>query len=370
MINKQTSGTNPPILTADLPDISHSLKTPLHSILSSANLLKERLLDKESKSLVDMIAHKGNYLNSLINNLLDYYKILNHQIKPNYMAFDLKAELSELIRSYSDVESNNRYTLRWVSPASTTGIYLGDAARITQILYLLMDLLGQFCLEGDFSIEAKIKPIHSKSDQLNLYLRCKSQTLNQTVISEVKEEMLSSQPLDGMNRHHGIRFIQMMCRLLDAQLQMEQHPDAAGFHFNIQLDRSQDSTALPVSRILVVEDNLVNQRLTKVMLEKQGYRVNVANNGKEAVAQFTKARYDLILMDIQMPVMDGLEACRVIRKMEEGLKSDPVPILALSANSKLEDKISATRAGMNGFINKPFSLNKIPIILNSLSNIR
>ena len=370
MLKKQTSGTHSPTLTADILDISHSLKTPLHSILSSVNLLKERLHDKESKSLIDVIAHKGNYLNSLINNLLDYYKILNHQIKPNYMAFDLKAELSELIGSYSDVESNNRYDLRWLSPPSSTDIYLGDAARITQILYLLMDLLGQFCLEGDFSIEAKIKPIHSKSDQFNLYLKCKSQTFNQTLINKVKEGFLSAKPLDDMSRYHDIRFIQMMCQLLNAQVQMKQHRDTVGFHFTVPLDRGQDSIALPVSRILVVEDNLVNQRLTKVMLENQGYRVNVANNGKEAVAQFKEEHYDLVLMDIQMPVMDGLEACRVIRKMEEGLKSDPVPIIALSANSKLEDKIGATRAGMNGFINKPFSLKKIPIILNSLSNIR
>jgi CheY-like chemotaxis protein len=356
-------------LGSDLLEISHDLKTPLHSILSSATLLKSRIQDKESQILIDLIAHKGNYLNSLINNLLDYYKILNHQISPNHLAFNLETELTELIHSHSDIDNENQFHLNWISKPASAEIYVGDPARIKQILYQLMDLMTQFCVRGKFILEAGTRVLSPKSDELCIHLHCKTEHLNDKQIVAV-EEALQSEENDRSDHKHGIHFVQALSHLLDAELQLEHNAAGATFLFRIHLEKNEENKSKPINHILVVEDNLVNQRLTKVMLEQQGYHVSVADNGQEAISLFKTEHFDLILMDIQMPVMNGLEATRAIRDLEQQEQKPSVPIIALSANSRLKDKILCEQAGMNDFVNKPFRIEKFPILLKSIAPLR
>ena len=143
------------------------------------------------------------------------------------------------------------------------------------------------------------------------------------------------------------------------------------FWFSVCLNRGSVPDLLSqnfFNRILLVEDNLINQRVTMFSLKQLGFQVDVADNGRIAVDKFLENPYDLILMDIQMPVMDGLEATRLIREIElqRGVEN-PVKIVAITANALGEDRKECLKVGIDGFLTKPFNLDKLPVVISHLS---
>ncbi len=350
-------------------DLSHDLKTPLHSILTSVSLLKNKLSDEESIGLAEIIDSKGHYLNSLLNNLLDYFELINHNLKPDLHDFNLCHELNEVEKYYSEANMEKVYTFDTYCDSEIAKIYRGDAARLKQILFQLLDQLSQLYSSGAFSIDISRTQASKKKATIHFKVMLEGQHPDKVKLGKLN--LL----LGSLNRKQiiwsdgpGIWFTNELCRLLGGQLSFFSTETGAGFKFSIDMNipaikkRNQE-----IKRILLVEDNIINQRLTRIMLENQGFDVTVANDGKQAVEVFESYPFDLILMDIQMPVMDGLEATRQIRLIENKHRSRvQVPIIALTANTQLQDKIMCENAGMNGFMNKPFKMENFPILVNNL----
>jgi len=160
-----------------------------------------------------------------------------------------------------------------------------------------------------------------------------------------------------------------LCHLLGGEMDfISREGGGTTFSFSVKMKEPLQIDKKPqdFKHLLLVEDDLINQRLTLMILENQGYSVEVANNGLVAVEKFKSSPFDLILMDVQMPVMNGLEATREIRRIENTLGSSPrVMIYALTANAQIQDRKNCVDVGMDGFINKPFNMEKLPHLIHT-----
>ena len=354
-----------------LTSLSHNLKTPLNSILSSTTLLKNRSLDNKSYELLNIIDQNGHYLFSLMNSVLDLYGLLFNQINITHHLFNFQDELEEVQFIFSENAHVRGVRIFFNISPTIPHFVRGDAPRMKQILIYLLDNALQSSPSGEITVNAEC--IENKSDSMIIGFKI---TGNGIEISE-SDTIKMQQIMFSGNFHPGLTPSQIglvlsvkLCHLLGGKMNLERKEGLGSFFsFTIRMEKVSELTdrSTNIRRILLVEDNLINQRLTRLMLENHGYEVEVANNGKIAVEKFQISAFDLILMDLQMPVMDGLEATRKIRKIEKhhGYKAK-VLIIALTANSQLQEYESCIAAGMNDFISKPFAMDKLPLLIQNL----
>ncbi len=358
-----------------LSNVSHEIKTPLNSILTATLLLQQKQLDTESQELVDTIHHSGQYLFSLLNDVLDYYKMEAHQLSLDHIHFDLKDELEEVITVFQKKAWQKGIIFETELNKKLPSILTGDAARLKQILSNLLDNALKFTPPGG-TVKLTAQPVSHRygKHELRFSVRDTGIGISKEDQNEIWEKFsMADMSLTRGNRGTGLGLplSRQLCHLLGGDMHMVSEPGRGStFFFTVVMD---DGPLEPspkgtnnIMDILLVEDNLINQKLTQKILAKQGFRVDVADNGKMAVEKFRKNHYDLIFMDIQMPEMDGLEATRQIRQLEQAQQNPGrVKIIALTANSQQQDKEKCLDAGMDDYINKPFNLNKFPLVLNN-----
>jgi CheY-like chemotaxis protein len=168
----------------------------------------------------------------------------------------------------------------------------------------------------------------------------------------------------------GLALTKKLCELMDGDIHIKNtssHGTTIEFHVLLKTEEKKDKKtgSKKVKKILLVEDNIINQKLTRNLLINNGYEVDVAENGEVAIGKFVQRVYDLILMDIQMPVMDGITASKKIRMMEfDNVAGTKVKIFALTANAQKQDKDECLAAGMDGYISKPLNPKEIPLIFD------
>jgi len=354
-----------------LATLSHDLKTPLNSILSSITLLKNKHLDSESHELVEIIDRKGHYLFSMMNNILDYYGILFNQITINHQKFNLQQELEEVEAIFSEKAQVHGLRLSFDIAPTLPQYLIGDATRMKQILIHLLDNAIKFTPSGQINVSTACIEDEAEFLTIRFIVKDTGIGIEEPDKIKIRNMMRSESHLSTLTQSQfGLVLSNKLCNLLGGKMSVESKKGAgSSFSFTVRMGNTPDfkNESPGISRILLAEDNLVNQRLTRVILENLGYEVEVANNGKLAVEKFQTSFFDLILMDIQMPVMDGLEATRKIREIEALQQNkSKVLIVALTANSRLQDKENCKAAGMDDFINKPFNMTKFPLMLQNL----
>jgi CheY-like chemotaxis protein len=248
----------------------------------------------------------------------------------------------------------------------------GDYVKLRQILLNLISNAFKFTVVGEIHI--RVYPIHAAEDDILLGF-CISDT--GIGISESKIESLfqSFHQLDNSTTRKyggaglGLSIVKKLIDLLDGSIRVESVENKGSkFYFQLPFKVLQDSSASVYSieasaasdplKILVAEDSRVNQMLISQLLQKKNWTADIAENGKEAVNMLQGNHYDLILMDIQMPEMDGYEAVKVIREMEKSSDSH-IPIIALTANATQEDKAKCQQCGMEDFLSKPIKSGKL-----------
>ena len=358
-----------------LSNVSHEIKTPLNSILSATLLLQQKSLDTESAELVETIHRSGQYLFSLLNDVLDYYKLASHQLALDNINFDLQNELNEVVAVFKKKAKEKEIDFRVSFDKHLPAFLRGDAMRLKQILTNLLDNAVKFTPSRG-RINLDVQPVSFKNGKHEIQFSVRDTGIgipegNQQEIWEKFSMGDMSLTRENQGTGLGLPLSRRLCHLLGGSMYLESKPNRGStFYFTVKMEPGQDendNTTRGILDILLVEDNLINQKLTQKILMKQGFHVDVAGNGKEAVEKFKNAHYDLIFMDIQMPVMDGLEATRQIRCLEALRQtSDHVKIIALTANSQQQDKENCLAAGMDDYINKPFNVNKFPLILSNI----
>lgn len=354
--------------------MSHELRTPLNAIIGFAELLDAEPLSPSHKNYVNLINSSGKHLMELINAVLDHAKIESGNMTLERIAFDFHAAI-DAVRTIV----NERATAKGLDFVATIDaglprFVIGDPTRLRQILINLMVNAVKFTEQG--SVELRVAP---EDDRIIFSVRDTGIGMNETALSRLFKPF--SQADDSVTRKYGGTGLGLMIskELIEAMGGSIEVESASGvgtvFWFWLPLQaadarpddearpapsvRQQDVAILVQGRVLLVDDNRVNQQLAGAMLDRLGLAYDFADNGAHALRRLASADYSLVLMDMEMPEMDGVTATREYRREEAEKGRTRLPIIAMTANALQEDRERCFAAGMDGYISKPISLSAL-----------
>ncbi len=340
--------------TQFLAAMSHEIRTPLSGVLGLVHLLAETRLDPSQRDLTRSIQHSGEMLLTIVNDILDYSKIGAGKLTLERISFDLRALIADVIEPMRAVAINKGLALDCHISSALPEWLQGDPTRLKQVLNNLLSNALKFTHTGSVRVI-----VHWDKNVDEGAPRMVRFAVRDTGIGIPAESLghlfdeFSQADQSTTRRFGGTGLGLAICRkLVDAmsgEIGVESSPIAGPgqgslFWFHLPLEKGSPITRksvisqqelLPRLRVLIAEDNPVNQRIIVHTVQKMGHAVTLAHNGVEAVERFSEAEFDLILMDCQMPLMDGFEAARAIRR--SGPKGRRIPIVAVTANAFAED---------------------------------
>ena len=363
-----------------LATMSHEIRTPMNGILGMAQmLLTPKLSEKERFDYARIIRNSGHTLLTLLNDILDLSKVEAGKLSLEALVFSPAQVIDEIAALFYDSAHRKALRLEAIWQGDPGAHYRGDPYRLRQMLSNLVGNAIKFTERGSIAITAR--EIVREGNEVRLEF-----TVSDTGIgipAEKLEHLFQpfTQADDSTTRVYGgtglgLSIVRSLAQLMGGHCGVEsEQGKGSRFWFRVTLGRvaaGQDmrsmprsegertaytDDAMPAGRILVVEDNAINRKIAKVMLTKFGLSVLEAEDGAKAVAELCSgAQCDLVLMDIQMPVMDGYEATRRIRAWEAGQQRPRLPIIALTADAFVEDRQQASDAGMDDFLTKPIDV--------------
>jgi signal transduction histidine kinase/CheY-like chemotaxis protein len=355
-----------------LANMSHEIRTPMNAILGFTRLLYETELSNEQKSFIDAIHFSGENLLVIINDILDLSKIGSGKLKMEKCEFQLNELVSGIIAILKPKAQEKGLQLTAKIDAAVPPFVKGDPVRLNQILVNLINNAIKFTEKGGIYVEVKSTGTTEKESLIEFVVKDTGIGIPDDKRSIIFEDFV--QASDDTTRKYGgtglgLAIVKKIVELHNGKISVESHPGAGSvFTVQLSLERGEGAMAslgnhiLPASEslealrgafILLVEDNGVNQLLVKKVLAKTGCRIDVASNGLEAIEYLKKSKYDVILMDVQMPEMDGHEATRHIRSRMP-LPVSETPIIAMTAHAFGSDVNKCIAVGMNDYISKPF----------------
>jgi len=363
-----------------LSNMSYEIRIPMNGIIGMIDVLRQTQITSEQKDYIDVIANSSESLLSTINDILDYSKIETKQIALNYNVFNIKSLIESVIVQLTPIAQAKGLRLDCNNSLVFTDSLLSDEEKIKQILTNLINNCFKNTKEGSVSVTFDIQNVKDK--QVNLFIKIRDTGNNlppelqkvilkdKAVFTQIGEEFISP----GL----GLSIAYDLVKLLKGEIGFDNNIDQTGttYWFSIPvtiavptefnkpvIEQSVISRSL---NVLLVEDNFLNQKVVIATLEKAGHKVDLAENGKIGVEMYQENVYDLILMDIQMPIMDGIEATKNIRKLETENKRPAIKIMAVTAFALERDKEQCLNAGMDEFLSKPFKPNELLSLINKL----
>ena len=353
-----------------LSNISHELRTPLNAILNTAKSMANESNDKQVQSNSQIIKYSTYSLLSSINDILDFSKIEKNEIKLEFTDFDLVKTVEHIANNFTREATDKGLDFTFQKGEDLPEIIKGDNVRLSQILHNVLSNALKFTNEGfvKFKLEAK----KEKGNKVIITL-----TVSDTGVGISKEKISSiydSFSQEGISNKRkfgglglGLFIVNHLVDLHKGKIKIDS-TTGLGTVCEIELPYEtvevikptvEEATAaleydLKGKAILVVEDNAMNQMVIKMITKKWlNTTVDFANNGEEGVKKLTENHYDIILMDLQMPIMDGYEATIAIRNGEAGENKKSIPIIALTADVMETTKTRVIEIGMNKYLSKP-----------------
>ncbi len=368
-----------------LAHMSHEIRTPMNGVIGTISILKETGLTSSQYKFLEIIETCANSLLSVIDDILDYSKIEAGELKIESVDFNLKDITSQVrdILSYKAQEKGIDLTMHIVHGVP---VWLkGDPLRIRQILLNLTNNAIKFTESGSVGIEISVES--ETEDLVNLVFKVKDTGIG---IGQEQQKLLfqsySQINADTTRKYGGsglgLCISKQLVDLMDGTIRAEsKEGEGSTFWFSLPLTKQKgtkksrtDLFRIETHRqlphgfrkkdlsILLVEDDAINQKITKILLEKEGFQVIVAENGIKAIEALEKQTFDLVLMDVEMPEMNGYEATRHIRSHESDRIDSQIPIIAMTAHAMSGDREKCLNSGMNDYIPKPINTN----LLNDL----
>ena len=367
-----------------LANMSHEIRTPMNGIMGLATLLEKTPLTAQQQKLVKLINDSSGSLLVVVNDILNIEKIASGKLELEKVPFQLNEKIAATIDTFQYKAEEKGIQLDFMNLSDSEVVVIGDPYRLGQVLNNLIGNAIKFTDKG--WVIVTVHPSQEKENKLFIHLSVKDSGIG--IAHDKLEEIFSpfKQADSAITRKFGgtglgLSICKDLIELQGGTISVKSTPNEGSvFSFIIPYEKGQmdmlqtekirtDFSSLNGKKILLAEDLALNQFIVERILQENGCTVTSVEDGLQAVQQAQKQQYDLILMDISMPIMDGLEATRIIRKGTDPVKA-AIPIIALTANALKGDEATFLEAGMNGYISKPFIEHSLlNTILSALKNI-
>ncbi len=359
--------------------ISHQIRTPLNNLVVVTNIVNAFDLDEKQRDLIDTIQASTNNLVNVVNNIAEISNVDLLQSKDYNQNFNLETTIKNTINLFASGDSDTVDFNLNISDTLDFNLF-GDPVKIKQVYLNIIENILKRTKSGKNSITLMFNKISESNGVADILFKISTNDMEQ--LSEITK--IQNTEKSKKNRNAAIvklldfnianRIIESMGSAIEFDLSPEQFEvsfilkykkgddldkeEERSKEFGLPEIESEGKVNLQDANVLLVEDNLINQKIVLLSLKKSVKNVEVANNGKEALDKFGSAKYDIILMDIQMPIMNGIVTTKKIRSIEKSTNTH-TPIIAITANALLGDKEECLAAGMDDYISKPFQIETL-----------
>ena len=365
-----------------LANMSHEIRTPINGIAGMVNILSESSTDPEQMKYLKAIRSSAEYLKVIINDILDYSAIESGKLNFESIGFNPEVQVQTVIETFAYHAQEKGIEIKCNIHPKANRVFLGDPVRLNQVLVNLINNSVKFTAKGGISIEVKPEKIEGNLHYIKFSVSDTGIGISPTKLDTIFDAF--SQADDSVTRKYGgtglgLSICRHLIELQNGQIEVESKENfGSTFSFIIPYALGEKSDLVTASiqgqykiadldkfkdyKILLVEDNEINKMYASNLLIKWNCDLDTADNGEVAIKLIMKTDYDLILMDLQMPIMDGFEATKIIRNDFPDGKNE-VPIIALTANAIKGDNEQCFAAGMNDYISKPFLPDQLHSII-------
>ncbi|PKL78033.1 MAG: hypothetical protein CVV27_04030 [Candidatus Melainabacteria bacterium HGW-Melainabacteria-1] len=363
-----------------LANMSHEMRTPLNGVIGMASLLSESQLSPAQQRYADVIRASSESLLALINDILDFSKIEARQLQLEALRFDLPSLLHQTLEMLAEQARAKQLALSLTLDPEIPAALSGDPGRLRQVLLNLGSNAIKFTAKGSVSLQCQITNADAEG-----VLLCFSVTDTGIGIPLDQQQRLFAPftQLDSSTTRKyggtglGLAISRQLIELMGGKIGLQSEVGTGSrFWFSLHLRRASSaqvsappsrprvSHSAEIAKILLAEDNPVNQEVARAMLEKLGHQVTIVPDGCAALSALRTQLYDLVLMDCQMPEMDGFEACLQLRASTSDALDPAVPVIALTAHALQGDRERCLAAGMNDYLTKPVQIDALDQMLS------
>ncbi|HEY2661314.1 MAG TPA: ATP-binding protein [Caulobacteraceae bacterium] len=359
-----------------LATMSHEIRTPLNGVLGMVQAMEREPLSKLQRERLELIGQSGETLLAILNDILDLSKIEAGKLELEDVEFDLEHLALGAHAAFKPLALGKGLDFSLSVEPSARGTYRGDSVRARQILLNLISNAVKFTTTGSVKVGVSLADGRVRFRVTDTGMGMASDQIERLFDKFVQADSTTTRRFGGTGL--GLAICRELCEAMGGQITVRSEVGRGScFTVDLPLTGAAETYAAPATavapasglsertlRILAAEDNAVNQLVLKTLLLQVGLEPVVVVNGEEALAAWEQAEWDLILMDVQMPVMDGTTATRKIRRREAETGRAPTPIIALTANAMSHQTQSYFDAGMNGLVAKPID---VALLLTTIS---
>lgn len=356
--------------TEFLSTVSHELRTPLNAINGITHILIEDNPRENQLQYLKSLEFSGDYLLRFINDILEINRVESGNIEVEEISYDIRELLENIIESFSELSKKNEVTCLLDIDTKLPPLLIGDPTKLSQIFMNLIGNSMKFAKKGNIWVSLVLKKSNPLTNSVSIYMEVRDSGIG---ISQEKQKLIFENFTQGsveINRKYGgtglgLAIVKSLVKLLGGQINLESSIGVgAKFFFEIEQKISDKAEITPVivdyddavlenKHVLIVEDNKINQMITEKMLSKKKMTFETIENGEESIRIVKDQHFDLILMDIHLPGINGTVAAQEIRKFD-----NKIPIIALTAISLNENREILLGFGMDEVITKPFQPEK------------
>ncbi len=365
-----------------LATISHEVRTPINAIIGFCDLAINPDVHDDHQTNLRRVKDSSEHLLALIKDVIDYAQIESGKMELKKYKFDICNLIESVVNAYYLDASSKQIKLSHEIGSNIPKFVIGDSDALRQILYNLIGNAIKFTDKGSVDIKVELEEQNLKTNNVKLKFTVKDTGIG---ITKLKQKLIFTDFTQGngtisSRRYGGVGLGLTICKyfveLMNGKILVKSEKDKGSefeFVINLEVDKEETTKKVikkePVKRklkILVAEDNLLNSQVVTSFLKRLGHTSDIASNGKVALEKLAAKDYDVVLMDIEMPEMDGFEATKEIRNGNYQIKNPNIPIIALTAHALRDYEEKSYEAGMDSYLTKPIDIDRLSEALQSI----